>query len=963
MSGQLAQLLQSCSLLLDCTDIEFDALAVQSLHRLYQGVTADSAAVVAQPLLPSDVVVHLIRALADYLLDDRPDESRTVLGWGSFSRHGLRANEGAASLQGFKVEEIDSGGAGLRHISLRATGDVHDANVAAPGFVAIGLDGTLLHRGESDKPHPEAYAAVRSLKFAHADAREHAAACTVDGALYTWGMNDRGCLGFGEEVSTGIIVQEPTEVQFFREERVKVARVAVGNRYTAAVSDRGVLYTWGKAAFGRLGHGDREDLSRPRLVEGLLNVNVVDISCSGSSDAHTIALTDEGAVYSFGDSDDGKLGRDDKHDVPMKIRQLTEPAVQAMAGPNATFVLLASGTLMACGSNSQGLITGSRPSSSSAIRTMTRVPVPTEHPLVHVAVMASTAACVTTTGEVWTWPNFQRILPSLPVSPTRLAVAADTIIMWKPASDPISNQGRPRSIPVEKLAVAVAPAAHRPLGVQGGQAELVSLLRLLLRVTNNGTSVTSGHLEDHLEGLLPLLARLLSENFRVAAERPVANAPMEGQGSPFDGLNSSDGTSGASLDEMYRGVRQILLLWAHGADPELTEHAWAIVMRAPACLQLTTEDLEGTFAVMCDAAARRDSALSACARDILHKHWDKAIPKVADRVEYVASLLKLVAPAGTPAAAEDDMAALFLRSFSYRELLQALEDVNQKTEEDIASSYVSLANALLHRVEGSYAPTSVETAEPSSTSWEAQDAALQSVDVLCMLIWSAFDAAFSCNAPSAAASPSELTSSDIGDDNDAAAQAAAQAAVIVTTEEPSVQSTAETATETIKAAATDKTAAARDGTAAAEAAGVRFPTSDILLATLLEHLTESICGAAERCEPLSGDGLGGPHIPVELFLYGVLATSLRRFAGRLCTEHGAPACYGKPQNMRSYLLSHSLQLISFTNSIPFSWARSASYSSCGTNAENGAKTHEETGKLRLLGPLREGRSPRPIVCQ
>jgi hypothetical protein len=899
MSGQLAQLLQSCSLLLDCSDIEFDALAVQSLHRLYQGVTADSAAVVAEPHVPSNVVVHLIRGLADYLLDDRPDENRTVLGWGSFSRHGLRASEGAASLQGSNVEEIDSGGAGLRHISLRATGGLHDANGASQGFVAIGLDGTLLHRGGSDKPHPEAYAVVRDLKFAHADACEHAAACTVDGAVYTWGMNDRGCLGFGEEVSTGIIVQEPTEVPFFREERVKVARVAVGNRYTAAVSDRGVLYTWGKAAFGRLGHGDREDLSRPRLVEGLLNVNVVDISCSGSSDAHTIALTDEGAVYSFGDSDDGKLGRDDKHDVPMKIRQLTEPAVQAIAGPNATFVLLASGTLVACGSNSQGLLAGLRPSSSSAIRTMTRVPVPTEHPLVYVAVTANTAACVTTTGEVWTWPNFQRILPPLPVSPTRLAVAADTIIMWRPSSDPISKQGRPRAIPVEKLAVAATTAAHRPLGIHGGQAERVSLLRLLLRGTSNGTSVTSGQV---LKDLLPLLARLLSEHFRVAAEWPVANAPVEAQDLPVRGLTSSDGTSAASLDEMVHSARQVLLLWARGADPELTEHAWAIIMRAPACLQLSTDDLEGTFAVMCDAAVRRDSALSECARDILQKHWDNAIPKVADRVEHVASLLKLVAPAGTPAAAEYDMAALFLRSFSYRELLQALEGVNQKTEGHIASSCVSLANALLHRVEGSYAPTRAETTE---ASWEAQATNLQSVDVLCMLIWSTFDAAFSCNASLTAASPSEQASSGGCEDDDAAAQAAA---VIVATAEPFVQSTVKIATETSEAAATDETAAAA---AAAQVAGARhFPTTDVLLATLLEHLTKSICMAAERCELLPGDGINGPHVPVELFLYSVLATSLRRFAGRLCTEHGAPACYGK---LESSLLRPAPILFTPTN--------------------------------------------------
>lgn len=39
--------------------------------------------------------------------------------------------------------------------------------------------------------------------------------------------------------------------------------------YSAAVTTRGELYTWGRGNYGRLGHGSSEDVSLPTLVVGL----------------------------------------------------------------------------------------------------------------------------------------------------------------------------------------------------------------------------------------------------------------------------------------------------------------------------------------------------------------------------------------------------------------------------------------------------------------------------------------------------------------------------------------------------------------------------------------------------------------------------------------------------------------------------------------------------------------------
>ena len=47
---------------------------------------------------------------------------------------------------------------------------------------------------------------------------------------------------------------------------------------------------------------------RPKAVRALAGHRVVQVAC-GSRDAQTLALTDEGMVFSWGDGDFGKLGR------------------------------------------------------------------------------------------------------------------------------------------------------------------------------------------------------------------------------------------------------------------------------------------------------------------------------------------------------------------------------------------------------------------------------------------------------------------------------------------------------------------------------------------------------------------------------------------------------------------------------------------------------------------------------
>ncbi|KAF8377151.1 hypothetical protein HHK36_030524 [Tetracentron sinense] len=68
-----------------------------------------------------------------------------------------------------------------------------------------------------------------------------------------------------------------------------VEEIACGAYHVAVLTSRNEVYTWGKGANGRLGHGDIEDRKTPTLVEALKDRHVKYIAC-GSNFTATICL-------------------------------------------------------------------------------------------------------------------------------------------------------------------------------------------------------------------------------------------------------------------------------------------------------------------------------------------------------------------------------------------------------------------------------------------------------------------------------------------------------------------------------------------------------------------------------------------------------------------------------------------------------------------------------------------------
>jgi len=91
-----------------------------------------------------------------------------------------------------------------------------------------------------------------------------------------------------------------------------VVDISCGANHIAAVHMSGELYTWGFGSSGRLGldvggkaQDPRADAARPTLVQGLLGLPVVQVSCGYS---HSAAVTADARLFVWGGGATGKLG-------------------------------------------------------------------------------------------------------------------------------------------------------------------------------------------------------------------------------------------------------------------------------------------------------------------------------------------------------------------------------------------------------------------------------------------------------------------------------------------------------------------------------------------------------------------------------------------------------------------------------------------------------------------------------
>jgi alpha-tubulin suppressor-like RCC1 family protein len=161
-----------------------------------------------------------------------------------------------------------------------------------------------------------------------------------DSTVWTWGYNSKGQVGHSNNFPFPV-----TQLS-------GIIDIAAGREHSLALKSDGTVWGWGKNLNGQLGNGtDSNDIDSPVIVNGL--TDVIAISAGGE---HSLALKNDGTVWSWGLNSSGQLGdgSSSKRLTPVQVSGGLNNVKAISAGDAYSIALRNDGTAMSWGFNGYG---------------------------------------------------------------------------------------------------------------------------------------------------------------------------------------------------------------------------------------------------------------------------------------------------------------------------------------------------------------------------------------------------------------------------------------------------------------------------------------------------------------------------------------------------------------------------------------------------------------------------------
>ena len=230
--------------------------------------------------------------------------------------------------------------------------------------------------------------------------RSHACSTNQSNAVlhvFCWGRGEDGQLGVGDTSAQ----EEPVYVDSLR--GIGVKDIACGSGHTVVLTCEGEIMSWGRGDDGRLGHGDHNWKYVPRPVVHLSGYVISQITCGSY---HTAAVASSGELWTWGGGMYGKLGHGNEngHSTPKRVEALLGVQVASVAcGSRHTVIVTNLGKVYSWGDRENGVaghgeVEGHqhqyKPKLIEKLKSMC---------VVQISACGFHTGCLTEDGKVYTW--------------------------------------------------------------------------------------------------------------------------------------------------------------------------------------------------------------------------------------------------------------------------------------------------------------------------------------------------------------------------------------------------------------------------------------------------------------------------------------------------------------------------------------------------------------------------------